>query len=149
MITYRISKCRYINDLSGFGAFTYGGRWNSKGVHILYTAGSISLALLEVLAHTERPLPLDFCRIALEIPDELVLDMPKSKLRADWNKSLPPDELKIIGDSFIASGSHLALRVPSAIVDEEHNYLINVRHPEMRKLKILMKSLQRIDGRLV
>lgn len=148
MRVFRISKCRYISDLTGFGAFTYGGRWNSKGFRILYTAGSASLSLLEALAHMERPFPTDFCRVVLELPTDGVIQLSLGQLPLHWTDHPAPDVLKEIGNAFILSGQALALRVPSVIVPEEYNYLINVAHPRAGEIKIVEQSVQPIDERL-
>ena len=72
MEVFRISKCKYIHDLSGNGAMLYGGRWNSKGYPVIYASGSRSLAALEVLVHLSRNnLTDDFCIACISIPDQI------------------------------------------------------------------------------
>ena len=149
MEVYRISKCRFIRQLDGFGAFTFGGRWNSKGHALLYTAGSRALALLEALAHIDRPLVCNFCRATIFIPDDSVAVYPAGDLPKGWQANPAPDILKSIGDAFIRQSKTLALRLPSAIVPDEFNYLINPLHSRMHEVRIVEEAGQEFDLRLV
>jgi RES domain-containing protein len=108
MEVYRISKCKFIHQLDGFGAFTNGGRWNSKGHAVIYTAGSRALALLEALAHIERPPVANFCRMSLFIPDNSIIAYPIADLPDRWQSNPAPDMLKAIGDTFVAERGALA-----------------------------------------
>ena len=149
MEVYRISKCRFIRDLSGFGAYTYGGRWNSKGHAVIYTAGSQALALLEVLAHIERPPVGNFCRISLSIPDDSILAYSPGLLPEGWQAHPSPDALKSIGDAFIRERAALVLKLPSVIVPDEANFLINPAHPRFSEVRIVEEAGQAIDERLL
>lgn len=149
MEVFRISKCALIRQLDGYGAFAFGGRWNSKGVAVIYTAESRSMALLETLAHIERPLIGDFCRIGLFLPDDGITEYPVSKLPVNWRVSPPPDLLKNIGDTFIRDQSGLALRLPSVIVPEEFNYLINPNHPRFSEVRIFEETQLDFDVRIL
>ena len=148
MYVYRISKCAFIRDMSGFGAFTYGGRWNSKGTAIIYTAGSQSLALLEALAHMRRPPVDEFCIMRLFIPDNSIAEIPLATLPGSWQRHPPPDALKAYGDLFIKGKEALALRIPSVIVPTEFNYLLNPAHERVREVLMLTEEGQPIDSRL-
>jgi RES domain-containing protein len=136
MKLYRISACKYIKDLGGTGAYLKGGRWNSAGVHVLYAAESSALAMLEALAHiTMIGAKQPFCLIRLQVPNDVeILDL--SKLPGGWNKRPEPDGLKLLGDDFIARGEKLALRVPSVLVPDNFNYLVNPQHPLAHKIKM-------------
>lgn len=149
MKVYRISRCNYINDLSGSGAAKYGGRWHSKGVHVLYAASSASLALLESVVHISNIQVSDFCMICLEIPDNSLEKINIENLPANWFENPPPDALKIFGDAFISNNKSLVLEIPSAIVPEENNYLLNPMHNLYSKIKILFQRNIAIDKRLV
>lgn len=149
MEVYRFSKCRFIHLLDGVGAFTYGGRWNNKGHAMLYTAGSRSLALLEALVHIESPPIPEFCIAKIFVPDDAISVYQDSDLPLNWNSCPGPDILKLIGDSFLNNKSALALKVPSVIVSEEFNFLINPLHPRINELKILQIIQQEIDDRLI
>ena len=128
MIVYRISGCGYINDLSGKGAALYGGRWNSKDIHVVYTAQSRALALLEAVVHIGKVPQMGYCMASIDIPDDSIEVFPLKTLPADWQANPSPDYLKVIGDHFIKQNKHLALKIPSALMMEEHNYLLNPAH---------------------
>lgn len=149
MKVYRIGKCNYINDLNGAGAAMYGGRWHSKGTYILYAASSASLALLESVVHISNIQAFDFCMIWLEIPDNSIEKINIGQLPANWFENPSPDILKIVGDKFISEHKSLALEVPSAIVPEESNYLLNPSHPLFNKVKIIFQRNIAIDKRLM
>ena len=149
MLTYRIADCRYINDLSGKGAALYGGRWNSIDTYIVYTAQTHALALLETIVHIGRIPDNGCCMISIDIPDNSIQTYDSKLLPADWYKSPAPDHLKIIGDKFVEAGEYLVLKVPSAVMPEEHNYLINPRHKDFKKIKIVGGRDLNIDGRLL
>lgn len=149
MILYRISNCKFISDLSGTGAALYGGRWNSEGVYILYTAGSPSLAMLESLVHFGGRIVGDYCQIAIEVPDKFIMELKEDDLPANWRESPPPDTLRSFGNKFISEGKFLMLKVPSVLVPDESNYLLNPLHPEFKKVKVLVKSKVRFDERLL
>lgn len=150
MELYRCSKCQYIRDLTGEGAYLYGGRWNSKGVRLIYTASSAAMALLETLVHTARLLPaMDYCMLKLTIDEGSMDTIPSSGLPEGWNNTPSPGELKYIGDRFVREGKHLILRIPSAILPMEWNYLVNPGHPLFEKLKVEEPVMIRLDKRLV
>lgn len=149
MILFRISACKYINDLTGSGAALYGGRWNSPGIHVTYTAGSPSLAMLESLVHFGGRIVGEYCQLALEAPEHSIYEYPVESLPQDWREHPAPDILKKIGNKFAVEGKHLMLKVPSVIVPEEYNYLINPEHPDFSKIQILVKSKINFDERLI
>jgi len=149
MRVYRISHCKFINDLTGTGAALYGGRWNSKAVYILYTAASPSLALLESLAHIKNVVSQNFCMICLDIPEEHVIAIQPDDLPAQWRAFPAPDTLKKLGDNFIKDGRYLALKLPSAIMPEEQNYLLNPAHKDFKKIKIVFSRKIVLDTRVV
>ena len=152
MQVYRISTCKYINDLGGTGAALYGCRWNPVSFPLLYTSGSISLACLEYLAHNFQILKtVEVCMAVIEIPSSLSIEeVPASDLPEQWsNKLHPPLYTQYIGKRFIEKGEHPLLKVPSAIVPQEFNYLINPAHPEHKLIYIAdeVKPFQ-VDERL-
>ena len=149
MIVYRIAKKEYIEDLSGNGAKRTGGRWNPKGIPILYCASTSSLAILEKLVSIDMDLlPEDLCIAALEIPKSKILKIPEEELPKNWNHYPSPDALKSIGKSWIELGNFCTLQIPSAVNSMESYYLINVKHPLMEKIKIKKVTPFRIDNRL-
>ena len=141
MIVYRISNNLYSNDLSGTGAKLNGARWNSKGVPMLYTTEFVSLALLEMLVHTQfRDYAIELDLVYIHFPDNTdIKEITLPKLKSNWIDD--DDYSRFIGDEFIRSKQSLILKVPSAVVQEEHNFLINPLHAEFKKIKIIKQNL--------
>ncbi len=148
MITYRISNAEYSNDISGSGAKLVGSRWNSKGVPLLYTAEYISLAVLEMLVNTQfRNYNIALDLMYINIPDQLPAGSIELRgLKKDWKVDI--DYTRFIGDEFIKQKESLLLKVPSAVVQEEHNYLVNTLHPDFKKVKIIKTKSFWPDERL-
>ncbi|PXA88584.1 RES domain-containing protein [Caulobacter sp. D4A] len=140
MIVNRIAKAAHVG-LDGEGARLYGGRWNSPGRPMLYTAASPSLAVLEVLVHLDLPpelLPLDYRLLSIEVPD----DAPRLELDA-----VPQDSVAA-GDAFLLAGQALCLRVPSQVVPQEINTLLNPRHAAFAEVRVVRDEPFRFDPRL-
>lgn len=150
MIVYRIAKKKWIKDLSGTGAKITGGRWNPKGLPLLYCASTSSLAILEKLVHVDFDLLPDDLYIAeLEIPDNNIQKLMPTELPKNWNKYPSPDKLKMLGRDWIIKNKYLILQVPSAVNPNEMNYLINVEHRDFAKIKIRKVYPFEIDDRLI
>jgi RES domain-containing protein len=147
---WRICPARLARSaFSGEGAFLYGGRWNTPGTRIIYTAGSQSLAALEMLVHTEDAndlVALRFVAIPVEIDNELIVEV--GKLPRNWAFYPAPPATAKLGDAWIESGRSCALRVPSAIIRAEWNFLLNPAHPEFRRLRIGRPVVFKFDSRL-
>lgn len=149
MYVYRISKCKYINDLSGFGAANFPGRWNSKGTYMLYTAATASLALLENIVHISTIPTESYCIATIVLPEDKISNIDIAELPKGWNQYPAPEKLKHIGDDFIGKNEKLALRIPSAIMPEDFIFLINCRHPDFGKVEISAIREIEFDKRLV
>lgn len=150
MIVFRLSKSVYANDLSGRGAEKAGGRWNSKGTALVYTSESRALCTTEIAVHTPLGiLPLDYVIIAIEIPNTVqVTELKAPALPADW-KSLPHSHsTQEIGDAFVNEGKTAVLKVPSAVVQGEYNYLVNPSHKDFKKIKVKLIEPFDFDERL-
>jgi len=149
MIVYRLSRTKYAGDLSGKGAEISGGRWNSKGIAMIYTGQTIALCMAEVAVHIPFGIiPMDYELITLEIPDDEIFELKKSKLPDDW-KALPNAySTQIIGDEFVKKSKHMILKVPSVVVQGEFNLLINPNHPKIKKVKIKKTQTFSFDQRL-
>ncbi|MCH7398417.1 RES family NAD+ phosphorylase [Belliella sp. DSM 107340] len=149
MILYRISREAYAKDLSGIGAMLYGGRWNSKGRAALYTAGSVSLAMLEVAVHiTPNHAPKDFQLVKIQVPDFQIKKIKVEDLHNSWRESPPSQFTQDIGDEFLDKQNHFILQVPSVIVPDEFNYIINPTHPQSSNIQIISIEPIRFDPRL-
>jgi len=121
--------------LSGEGARRYGGRWNSRGTAVAYTAGSRALATLEVRVHaTPGVAPTTHVAIEVTIPEVLVEELDRATLPADWRRYPAPASLAAFGDAWVAGRSSVALAVPSAVIPEELNFLINPGHPDFARI---------------
>ena len=149
MIVYRITNEKYKSDISGEGAFIYGSRWNSKGVRLLYTSQFISLCILESLVHLKTQyIPLSQYLLTIEVPDEKeISEISYTKIKKEWRVQL--DYTQWIGDQFIRNNQNLVLKVPSAIVPRENNFLLNPLHPDFKKVKIITAELLELDKRLI
>lgn len=149
---YRIFKTKHRAGWSdGEGSFRFGGRWNSPGTRVLYTASSLSLATLELFVHLNSEALLaaySFASIAIgEAAVERVEEL--AELPANWEVLPPPEDTQRIGDEWVASGTGLVLSVPSAVLPVERNYLINVGHPDFSKLGRSRPEPFVIDHRLI
>lgn len=149
MIVYRLSKEIYKNDLSGIGAEKFGGRWNNKGTRMVYTAQSRALANLEVAVHLAfTNIPKNYYLTTLQIPDEFIVTYDQKYLKNKNWKSIPPINFtQTEGDKFVKENG-LILKVPSAIVQGDYNYLINPTHEKLSQVKILESELFSFDSRL-
>ena len=140
---WRLARRPFI-AMDGAGARLYGGRWNRRGLAMVYCAEHLSLAVLEVLVHLEldpEDFPADYVKIPIEIPRSVKLDRIERL----------PDEMRQtveIGSRWYRSGKTLGLLVPSVIVPEERNLLLNPTHPYFPRLKVLDAQPFRFDPRL-
>jgi RES domain-containing protein len=150
MIVYRLSKKSYAHDLMGKGAAMAGGRWNSKGVPILYTSSSRALCTAELAVHLPLGiLPSDYVIIAIHIPDTLrVNKYPEAKLPENWNQYPYSIATQKIGNDFIKQGKTAILKIPSAVVEGDYNFLINPFHPAAIKIRIKEIKAFHFDARL-
>ncbi len=150
LTAWRITKRKHARDaFTGEGAREFGGRWNNPGTAMVYTAESQSLAALEMLVHLDSPELLQkYVLIGVEIDDELVTQLDMSRLPRNWRDDPPPAQVRAIGDEWVVSGSSAVLRVPSALVPGENNFLLNPQHPDFAKLRIGKPLSFRFDPRL-
>jgi RES domain-containing protein len=149
MILYRIAKKKWAKDLSGIGAKLSGGRWNPRGMPMLYTSANSSLAILEKLVHIDIDLlPTDLYITELEVPSNSIQKIMIKALPKNWDTYPSPDILKEIGRKFIVENKYLLLEVPSSVNANEMNYLINVDHKDFSKIKVMRNYLFKVDTRL-
>ncbi len=147
---WRITKQKHAKAaFTGEGARLYGGRWNSPGTIIIYTAESQSLAALEMLVHMDASeLLAQYVFFEVGIDDSFIADVDILELPKTWKADPPPAKLWEIGDQWVAARTSAVLRVPSALVPEEHNFLLNPNHQDFPKLQIGKPSSFRFDPRL-
>ena len=134
----------------GKAAQRFGGRWNSPGQRAVYTSATKALAVLEVVVHIDvgRRLPR-LVAFTFDVDDDLVESLPVARLPRHWRASRGLEMTQRIGDGWLASGRALALAVPSAIVPEESNYLLNPAHARFHRLKLGRPVPFILDPRLV
>lgn len=145
LVTARLAKSAF----SGEGARLYGGRWNRKGVSLVYTAGTQSLAMLEMLVQDE-PLRARYVIIEARIPKHMTIDRIKVEdLPSDWRDIGAREKLQAIGTEWARKQSAAVLAVPSAIIPAETNYLLNPRHPDFRRIRIGKPQKFETDLRLI
>lgn len=148
MILYRITTRSYARDLSGTGAMMYGGRWNPKGMRMLYTSQSLSLAMLEMLVNLSNDqFQRQLVAVRLELPDDLGCHVPR-ELPDSWRAFPHAADSVEMGEKFLNSGQ-LVMRVPSAVVASEFNYLLNPMHDLFDRVRYLDSSPILLDRRLV
>ncbi|MFW5882816.1 MAG: RES family NAD+ phosphorylase [Verrucomicrobiota bacterium] len=149
MVVWRIVKTRYANSaFNGEGAERYGGRWNSMGVPAVYAAESRALAILELLVHASGLLPA-YALISADIPDNLIEHLPQKDVPSDWRTQPHSPGARHLGDRWLRSDKdYPVLCVPSAIVPEEKNYLLDPRHPRFGELRIGKPTKTILDRRL-
>ncbi len=148
MIVYRLTTGKYVNDISGEGARLNGGRWNPVGIAALYSSQHISLCILEILARANKNTsPDSYTIISIEMPEHGIIEIQLKKLNADWEFNL--EYTRWIGGEFLKGNQSLALKVPSAIVPQEYNYLVNPQHFEFDQVKVIKTELLELDKRLL
>ncbi|MBZ9610386.1 RES family NAD+ phosphorylase [Rheinheimera maricola] len=126
----------------GEGAKLYGGRWNSKGLLCVYTAGSEALAILEILVHLNNRQALSQYRLfQLTIATDDVLSVSRANLPSDWQQQPASTATAHIGDSWLAQNASLALSVPSVIAPRENNFLLNPQHARFNNILASIKQL--------
>ena len=147
---WRITHQRYTEKaFTGEGAYLYGGRWNNPGYRIVYLSNSIALATLEILVNGVQPAEINnYVHISVDMPEQLITVLEDDALPDDWKKDPIPESSKKIGESWVDTQKSLVLRVPSAVVVEEYNFLINPLHQDYPKLIIGSAKRYPFDERL-
>ena len=148
MKVYRFVSTRFPDGLSCEGARRNGGRWNSKGVAVLYCATSESLAMLELRVHSPHPHPRTRWRFAIEVPDDALTLVSAAELPRGWDALPAGAASKRIGDAWVAANSTLGLLVPSVVASEEKNVVLNPTHPRFQQVHVLSKRRVMLDKRL-
>lgn len=133
----------------GEGARRFGGRWNNPGVRVAYASQTVSLAVLEVLVHLHSAAPLAGYRVcSVEFAPDLVVPLDGDSLPLSWRAFPAPSTVRALGDQWIAREDSVILKVPSVIVETEHNFLINPLHPRFREVRVVPVKPFRFDPRL-
>ena len=148
---YRLVSPRWSSTaFSGESARKYGGRWNSPGFPVVYLSESRALCALELLVHLTTPgsRAKAYHLLETQIAEEQIETIPLGSLSPDWKSSPPTKDSTILGDRWLTEQRSLALRIPSSIIPEETNLLLNVNHPDFAKIKIGEPHTFSFDQRL-
>lgn len=147
MLVYRIVLSKYDSNLS---ASSRAARWNNNDVKVIYTSSSQSLACLENVVHRSKlGLSANFSVLVIEIPDSVAITtLDMEVLPNDWKDFANMYLTQKIGDNWIYAGRTAVLKVPSSIVSDEYNYLINPLHPDFEVIKLVKTKPFLFDDRI-
>jgi len=146
---WRIVKEKHAaTAFTGKGADQSGGRWNSRGVFLVYTSCTKSLATLESLVHLNPPVIFKYVAFPVNFDDALAEIYPVKHLPADWRTEPPPPATKAIGDDWVKAARSAVLALPSVITGDT-NYLLNPAHPDFKKIAIGKPEPFTFDTRLL
>lgn len=151
MRVWRICREPYAADaLVGRGGLFASGRWHTRGRPIVYTSGSLALAALEVLVHVDKgTMPEDLVQLEIDVPDDLdILRIAIRALPKNWQTYPAPPDLQRQGNDWLSTGATPVLQVPSSVIPEESNFLLNPQHANARKLTIVSTRRFAYDSRL-
>ncbi len=148
MEVWRIAKEKYALDRLGTGARLAGGRWNSANVPMVYAGMTIEIASYEKLVHVSGELPDDLVLIKITIPNDISITDVSGALPQNWDTLPSSIEAQVFGDSFINDGGFMAIIVPSVIIPEARNILINPNHPDWGRCTMEIKRQFIYDPRL-
>lgn len=144
-IVWRLASGRY-SPLDGEGARRAGGRWNSSGYAAVYTSESLALCLAESLVHIPGPLPRTYLRFKIYSPDDAIETLNITSMENRWEDNLL--YTRSVGDEWLISRRSLALAVPSVVLPESTNVILNPLHPRSTELRITDERPFRFDARL-
>ena len=147
---WRIVEARFAETaFDGEGARKYDGRWHAKGTSVVYTAGSIALATLEMLVHLESESHIpSYVVIGCSFHEALVEVVDRDRLPRNWRDLPAPSELQVIGGAWLRSRTSAVLEVPSAVINAESNYLLNPEHPDFQSIEIGIPQPFKLNPRL-
>ena len=151
MQVWRICRQRHLaTALGGIGAEMVGGRWNRKGLRMVYTSTTLSLASLELFVHLEPNLiPADLYAVCATVPDDCSLErLPEEELPGNWRDYPAPRSLQDLSSQWLLDQRSLVLMVPSAVNPEEFNVLLNPLHPEMANVSKAVSKPFHFDPRM-
>ena len=137
MRLWRITRRTHVT-LDGEGPRLYGARWNSPGTPVVYAASHLSLAALEYLVHIDmEETPDDLVALRISVPNDATeMEYGAADLPAGWQRTPPPAECQVIGDDWAKTREDLLLRVPSVLVPEESNVLVNPIHLDAARVRV-------------
>lgn len=135
---------------SGQGAFEFGGRFNPTGMRAIYAAEHLSLAVLEILVGARDPDRINHLVAAtIRFPPDLVRDIPADELPPDWNATPPVRSTLALGKRWLETCEYPVLKIPSAVLPFEHNYVFNPDHPTFGRIEMGTPEPISLDPRLI
>jgi RES domain-containing protein len=147
---WRLVKGKHVaTAFSGEGAAKTGGRWNSRGVAVVYTSATRSLAALEALVHLNPPVTFRYRIIGIQFDDGLLETLVPAVLPSDWRTEPLPLSTRQIGDDWARSLRTAILAVPSVIIPDETNYVLNPTHPAFKEVSVGKPTPFAFDPRLL
>jgi RES domain-containing protein len=147
MLVYRLASRKFSVDNSE-GASRFGGRWNNPGTPVIYASATRSLAALEVIVHNGA-IPADYRIVIIELPDDLAIENVELKSLPDgWPDGESEPDTATSGTEWASSLRTAVLRVPSAAIRAEHNYIVNPLHPDFKTIRFHVSAAEYIDSRL-
>jgi RES domain-containing protein len=150
LTAWRLVKSKFAaGAMSGEGAATFGGRWNGVGTKVVYASQSASLAMLEILVHLGDAAELrQYIMIPLTFSADLVRQFPGEQLPKGWDAPTPVPATQQLGDGFVAARESAILAVPSVVMPQEFNFVINPAHPDFSRITIGPTLKVPFDSRL-
>ena len=151
MTVWRLTRPQYAaTALSGEGSARYPGRWNVRGVRVAYASETLSLALLEVLAHAENLDMLNqYVALKVTLPSDSLTTLGLTELPEDWQADPPPESTRALGHAWFSAHETLVLKVPSVLVPTEHNFVINPEHPDFAQVEVAAPVPLPFDARVL
>lgn len=138
MFVYRVGNGAYAHDLTGEGARLFGARWNHIGTPCLYTASSRALSVLEYSVNVNLSRILrNLTMTTIEVPDDDILLLSIADLPGDWRNAPAPSSTKEFGTRLLKAKKEFVIAIPSTVIPEEFNYLVNPRHRRIMECKIV------------
>lgn len=150
MQAWRIAKRQFAVDRMGSGARIAGGRWNSPGVAVIYAGMTPEISAMEKLAHTGETLPADLVLVGIELPSETALyrHYGVDEVPPGWD-ALPGSVAAVdFGDAFASAGVYLGILVPSVIMPDSCNIVLNPNHPAFANVVMTVIRPFEFDSRL-
>src|SRR5260221_2041486 len=131
-----VGEARAAEAVTGEGARQFGGRWNSPGVAVIYASEHQSLAALELLVHLQPRGSLRFAAFAVEFDEELIEIVPVASLPPQWRAEPPGAATMEIGDAWARKARAAVLAVPSVVIPQGNNYLLNPIHFAFGRIQV-------------
>jgi RES domain-containing protein len=148
-VVWRIAQRRHALDRTGAGARASGGRWNRPGTAVVYTGRTVGIAALERLVHVAGVVPPDLVLVRIELPPDCSVEEPAlADLPADWHAVPIRPASMDFGTRWARERRSLVLHVPSAVVPEEGNAVLNPHHPEFAAVRMSIRRAFDYDPRM-